>query len=217
MNSLEFEKLGVELQQLAEHIPLQWGRIQNNATDGKVNLFACKNIKELETKTASLSNVDKDYFKRRWFLWQCSRCDEYLFYKHSEVTRNPNHKDQLYDIEFFNDITLRFDVKSTIVPKEMRSGFNMENPQKIVEFYYEKQSKGQRSNLQNRLFVIHHSFIAKERELILRCNWRFKEAVYKKYIDYLKNNSIILRHKNICAATIFIIEKQDGSLSFRFA
>ena len=133
MNALEFNTLSKELIDLAPSIPLSWGKIQNNTTDNKFNLFSCKTIQDLEVKIALLSDADKNYFRRRWFLWQCSRCDEYLFYINDEVTRNPNSKDQNYDIEFYNNLDLRFDVKGTLVPKELRSNFSLQHPEKICK------------------------------------------------------------------------------------
>lgn len=217
MNALEFNTLSKELIDLAPSIPLSWGKIQNNTTDNKFNLFSCKTIQDLEVKIALLSDADKNYFRRRWFLWQCSRCDEYLFYINDEVTRNPNSKDQNYDIEFYNNLDLRFDVKGTLVPKELRSNFSLQHPEKIVNFYYSKQSVGKRSHLQNRLFIVHHSFKEAKRALELRCAWDYKRIVYRALIHRLKTNKKLISYLNVSAIVVFIVEKQDGSLCYSIA
>ncbi|MCL5245562.1 hypothetical protein M4I21_07070 [Cellulophaga sp. 20_2_10] len=217
MNALEFDNLSIELQKLAPEIPLQWGKIQNNSTDKKVHLFRCKTLSSLEAEIDSLNLEDKNYFRRRWFLWQCSRCDEYLFYINDEVTRNPNSKDQNYDIEFYNNLDLRFDVKGTLVPKELRSNFSLQHPEKIVNFYYSKQSTGKRSHLQNRLFIVHHSFREAKRALELRCAWDYKRIVYRALIHRLKTNKKFISYLNVSAIVVFVIEKQDGSLCYSIA
>ncbi|SNQ42616.1 hypothetical protein [Cellulophaga lytica] len=217
MNALEFNTRSKELQKLAPEIPLQWGKIQNNTTDKKVSLFRCKTLSSLELAITGLPTDDKNYFKRRWFLWQCARCDEYLFYTNTGVSRNPNGKDQEYDIEFFGDKNLRFDVKGTLVPKELRSNFSFEFPEKIVNFYYSKQSAGKRSCLQNRLFIVHHSFKEHKRALELRCAWEYKTEVYKSFIHQLKTSKNFISYLNVKAMVIFIIEKKDGGFSYRFA
>lgn len=217
MNALEFNILSKELQKLAPEIPLQWGKIQNNTTDKKVNLFRCKTLSSLKKEINSLTTDDKNYFTRRWFLWQCARCDEYLFYANSNVARNPNSKSQEYDVEFFKNEDLRFDVKGTVVPKELRSSFSLEHPEKIINFYYSKQSTGKRSHLQNRLFIVHHSFKEHKRALELRCSWDYKSKVYQSFIHQLKDKNNFISYLNVKAAIIFIIEKKDGSFSYRFA
>ena len=135
MNS-GFLQLSKELQVLAKKTPLNWGKVQNNTTDNKINMFKCTTLNSLEYKIKDLSNQDKNYFIRRWFLWKCSQVDEYLFYKEENVKRNPNHKDQSWDIEFNN--TMCFDVKGTVAPKSLRKDFviNDDYENELINFYY---------------------------------------------------------------------------------
>ncbi len=107
----EYLNISKELQHLSKIIPLHWGEVQNNITDNKINMFAIRSIQELEAEIRELEEADKNYFRRRWFLWQCSKVDEYLFYKNSNIIKNPNFKDSNWDIEFNKDTQLRFDVK----------------------------------------------------------------------------------------------------------
>ena len=181
MTQNEYLKLSNDLQQLARIIPLQWGNIQNDGTDKQINMFQIHSFEELETQIFNLSDNSKNYFRRRWFLWKCAQCDEYIFCTNTNVTPNPNTRDQSYDIEFNNNNFLRFDIKGTVIPREFRNDINaiLNDPSKMINFYYEKQSTGVRNNIQNRLFIVHHSYRNQEREMYLRCHWAFKINLYK--------------------------------------
>jgi len=215
MTANEFDKLCIELQQIVRQIPFKWGMVQNNLSDAAINMFAIKNFAELEAATQILNEEQRNYFKRRWFLWQCSRCDEFLFCKNENVMANPNKKDQLYDIEFNNEPALRFDVKGTLVPKQFRNNAAdiIENPQPMINFFYEQQSKGVRENYQNRLFIVHHSFRQQEREMYLRCHFSFKMNLYKQYAQKIKTTSNFYQYQTAKADVVFIIENDDKSIT----
>lgn len=216
MTSKEFETLSKDLQNLIKKIPLLWGKTQNNKTDAQLNFFKLATWSSLEIGIKNLSETDKNYFRRRWFLWQCARCDEYLFYKNTNVTKNPNKRSQEYDIEFNNNVNLRFDVKSTVIPKRFRENINFKNTQKLVDFYYENQSKGVRYNLQNRLFIVHYSFKNQKREMYLRCYWALKEKAFKAYAKAIPQYMKFVEHNKAIADCIFIIEQEDGTFEYRF-
>ena len=40
MTEKEFEKLSLGLRKLAKSIPLNWGQVQNNRSDDKINMFS---------------------------------------------------------------------------------------------------------------------------------------------------------------------------------
>lgn len=180
MTENEYLKLSRELKELAKNIPLKWGNIQNDRTDKQLKLFEINSYDELETRLVNLNDSSKIYFRRRWFLWKCAQCDEYIFCLNNNVKPNPNPRDQAYDIEFGLKSDLRFDLKGTVIPKEFRKDINtvLRNPKEIIKFYFDKQSTGIRNKIQNRLFIIHHSFINQEREMYLRCLWSFKLKIY---------------------------------------
>ena len=48
MDTVEYNKLSSDLRTLAGLIPLHWGRIQNNRTDDKINMFQIDSFDELE-------------------------------------------------------------------------------------------------------------------------------------------------------------------------
>lgn len=214
MNKIEYEKLSKELQELSKTIPLKWGNIQNNETDAKLNLFHINSKNQLECEIEYFNEKDKNYFRRRWFLWQCARVDEYLFYSINNIRKNPNSRDQNWDIEFHNNDKLRFDVKGTVVPKILRADFSVSDEEKIINFYYENQSKGVRYQIQNRLFIVHHSFYKEERSLFLRCHWQLKEEAYKHFNQIISSDVKFINYKTAIAKCIFIIENEDKEFSF---
>ena len=218
MTQNQYEKLAADLQSLARIIPLNWGSIQNNGTDKKINMFQINSFNELEIKITNLTENDKNYLRRRWFLWRCAQCDEHIFTINNNVTQNPNSKDQNYDIEFNNNPELRFDVKGTVIPKCFRANIDevLQNPINMINFFYDQQSKGIRNNHQNRLFIVHHSHRAQEREMYLRCLWEYKKLVCQEYSARISMNSNFINYQNTKSDVVFIIENLDKTITHNF-
>jgi hypothetical protein len=214
MTETEYLKLSSALQKVSKHIPVNWGKVQNNNTDAKLNLFNIKTIRELEEKIKSLTAANQNYFRRRWFLWQCSKVDEHLFYKLENISKNPNSKDQDWDIEFHNSSNLRFDVKGTVVPKKYRANFDVSMEQKIINFFYTEQSTGVRNYLQNRLFIVHHSFRNTDRSVFLRCHWKLKEEAYKAFNEQVSTDMPFIEYQGVKAKCIFILETKENEFLF---
>ena len=139
MTEQEFNTLSNNLRQLALTIPLNWGHIQNNRTDDKINMFQILSYEELEKSIARLNDDQKNYLRRRWFLWKCSACDEYLFYCNDNVEKNPDPRDKEYDV-IIND-RWKFDIKGTVIPKNMRDNADVviTNPERMIQFFYDGQ------------------------------------------------------------------------------
>lgn len=218
MNSSEYLKLSKELQDLAKIIPLNWGAIQNDNTDRNINMFSIQTFSELELKILGLDEGTKNYLRRRWFLWKCSQCDEYLFCINGNVKANPNTRDQTYDIEFNENINMRFDIKSTVIPRDFRQNIDsvISDPSRVIDFYYKSQSKGVRNNIQNRLFIIHHSFRNYDREMYLRCYWAHKENVFAEYASKINLSSNFYEFNGAKADVIFILENTDKTFSHSY-
>lgn len=214
MNQNEYLRISKELQDLSKTIPLNWGSIQNNKTDSKINMFALYTKEQLEKAIAFFDKSSKTYYRRRWFIWQCSRIDEYLFYKALNVLKNPISKDQNWDVEFNNDTNLRFDIKGTVVPKSMRKNFKISDEEKIIKFYYNNQSRGVRFNIQNRLFIVHHSNYKAERSMYLRCHWKLKEKAYESFTKGVSEINFI-SYKSVISKCIFIIENENNEFNFK--
>ncbi len=113
---------------------------------------------------------------------------------------------------------LRFDIKGTVIPREFRNDINaiLNDPSKMINFYYEKQSTGVRNNIQNRLFIVHHSYRNQEREMYLRCHWAFKINLYKTYSEKINSNSNFFDFQTAKADVIFIFENLDKTISHSF-
>jgi hypothetical protein len=216
MNKDEFDVLSEDLRTLAKNIPLHWGYVQNNRIDDRINMFSINSYQELENQISNLSDDKKNYLRRRWYLWKCSQCDEYLFYKYDNVEKNPNPYDKSWDVRIDNKYS--FDIKGTVIPKDMRDSADsvIENPKKMIEFFYEKQSTGRRYDIQNRLFIVHHSFIEPEREFYLRCAWQSKEQIYKEFIDNIDNIQFVSTH-GVKAGVIFVLERNRSLVEYNIA
>lgn len=213
MNANQFQKLSTDLRSLARIIPLHWGAVQNNRFDANINMFEIETFEQLENAIKNLSPELQNYFRRRWYLWKCAQCDEYLFNLNPNVEPNPNPRDQTYDIMFDGEVG--FDVKGTVIPHSFRNDVEgcIRNPQQMINFYYDKQSTGVRHCFQNRLFIVHHSFIQPEREFILRCAWGSKENIYRIFSQNF--SKIQFRECHNCkAGVIFILERERGKVSF---
>lgn len=213
MTSEEFFKLSSDLRTLAKNTPLNWGRVQNNRNDDKIDMFSIQSYDELEKVIERLSDTEKNYLKRRWYLWRCSQCDEYLFCVNDNVESNPNPYDKTWDIRFNSSVY--FDVKGTVVPISMRPEIEslIKDPEKMIRFYYDEQSKGRRYNIQNRLFVVHHSFVDPLREFYLRCAWESKRDVYKLFSENADRIKFI-EYKGVKSAVIFILERERKVVSY---
>lgn len=213
MTPSEFNRLSGELRHLATQVPLNWGAVQNDAFDASIDMFNIYSYENLLQEVAHLQEIKQIYFKHRWYLWMCSKCDEYLFCLNKNVIHNPNVKDRSYDIIFNNSFD--FDLKSTIIPRKLRSSINwiLNNPQSIIDYFYENQSSGVRKEFQNRLFVVHHSFVDERRELYLRCAWGSKQLIFQEFATRFDEVRMYQSH-NQTATVIFILEYQLNVVSY---
>lgn len=218
MTQLEYLNLSNDLQSLARIIPLNWGDIQNDGTDKKIDMFQIHSFAELEAQLTNLEENVKNYFRRRWFLWKCAQCDEHIFCMNKNTKPNPNSRDQAYDIEFNGNAKLRFDIKGTVIPRNFRNNIEavINDPTEIINFYYTKQSTGVRSHIQNRLFIIHHSFRNQQREMFLRCHWPYKLNLYKEYSERVNLNSNFINFQSVKADVVFIFENSDKTITHTF-
>lgn len=214
MTSEEFAGLSLDLRKLALKIPLHWGRVQNNYVDDKINMFAIDNYTDLERNINSLTEEQKNYLRRRWYLWKCSECDEYLFYINSNTEKNPNPYDKEFDIIINNKY--KFDIKGTVIPRDLRGDVEnvLNHPEEMIKFFYDMQSKGRRFDIQNRLFVVHHSFVDQKREFYLRCAWESKKKIYKEFCDKIDSINFFSIY-NVKAGVIFILEREINQVSYK--
>ena len=92
----------------------------------------------------------------------------------------------------------------------------IDNPEEIIRFYYENQSQGIRYDMQDRLFIVHHSAADEGRELLLRCAWEKKELIYNRFIENAETVDYF-RYKDYKVAVIFIVETSENILSYKIA
>ncbi len=222
MTELQFEALSKHLQTVAPKIPLRWGKVQNDESDSKLNIFKCRSLNELEAAIGGFSEDEQNYFKKRWFIWRCSQCDEYLFYSQVGVTSNPESRDKDWDIEFFGRKDWRFDLKGTLIPRSLRKPHPNTrlpaDPLKLITFNFENQSAGVRSHYQNRIFLVHVPFQAKN-ENFLRANFKAKNSMVELYIQILQQNPTFkfIDYNNLKCDVIFMCEDSRGSVETMIA
>ncbi len=215
MNDAQFKLLSADLRTVAPKIPLKWGHVQNNAYDNEIkrycNIFSVMSLDELEGYIAHFNEDHKSYYRRRWYLLRCADCDEYLFYVNNGVEHNPVRFDKKWDIRI-ND-KYSFDVKGTVIPRDYRDNYEavLNNPLEIIQFYYDRQSKGVRYDMQNRLFIVHHSLVDPSREFYLRCAWGSKASVYKRFVENIDRIKFYT-YKNCTTGVIFILEEERNKV-----
>ena len=220
MNEEQYRILSADLKRAATRIPLHWGRIQNNGYDNELkihcNIFDIMSLDELEKNISDFDAGHQAYYRRRWFLLRCVGCDEYLFCKNPNVIHNPDPFDKKWDIMINGHI--RLDIKGTVIPEAFRNEYRkvIDNPEEIIRFYYENQSQGIRYDMQDRLFIVHHSAADEGRELLLRCAWEKKELIYNRFIENAETVDYF-RYKDYKVAVIFIVETSENILSYKIA
>jgi len=222
MTEQQFKALAKHLEMVAPKIPLRWGRIQNDESDSKLNIFKFRSFNELEAAVGGFSTEEQNYFKKRWFVWRCSQCDEYLFYSQIGAKANPEPRDQDWDVEFFGRKDWRFDIKGTLVPRSLRRTSESTclpiNPLALVSFNFENQSKGVRSHYQNRIFLVHVPFSTKN-ENVLRANFKAKRAAIELYLNTLQQHPTyrFFDYKGLKCDVIFLHEDKWGNVAPSFA
>jgi len=220
MNQQEFNNLSQHLTSVAERIPMRWGKIQNDRTDSQINMFDHDSLESLDAAIQGLHDDSQTYFKKRWFIWKCSQCDEFLFYRHTDVNSNPNVYDQSWDFEFFNNNELKFDLKGSLIPRQIRERLEgvFPNHMEVISFNYNQQSSGVRNHMQNRLFLIHMPF-QWQMENHLRANFEGKKPIIDLYINNLRDieGYNFFDFKGCRSDIIYIRELQNGNLVHNFA
>lgn len=220
MQQNEFEMLSSDLRRIAPIIPLNWGHVQNNPYDYELkkvcNIFAIKSLDELEYNISRFDDDHKNYYRRRWYLLRCADCDEFLFYNNPGVEHNPERRDKKWDIRING--RQQFDVKGTVIPRSFVESYDsvIQDSSEIIKFYYDKQSRGVRFDMQNRLFVVHHSLVDPARELILRCAWGTKDVVYSRFVSEI-DHIHFQTYKGCMAGAIFLIETQKNVIEYKIA
>lgn len=203
----EYAKVVESIRSSALRIPFKWGKIQNNEMDSITKkIFHWEDTDSILSDLRGYDNSVISYALRRWYIYKCSECDEYIFSKHDSVIKNPIYKDKRWDIKI-NDI--EFDIKGTKIPNDFSYEYIIKNPLDIIKWFYERQSKEERYGLQNRLFLIHHSMVSKERSDLIRCAFKSKERLINDFLDDF-NNVEFFYYNGAKAIILVIVEKERG-------
>ncbi len=216
----DFDSLSSDLQRISPKIPLKWGHIQNDLYDNELkkycNIFSVTSLDVLEFYISHFDDEHKNYYRRRWYLLRCADCDEYLFYRNPGVEHNPDRRDKKWDIRINHSHI--FDVKGTVIPRSFINAYDnvVQNPSEMIRFYYDKQSRGTRFDIQDRLFIVHHSLVDPAREFFLRCAWGIKESVYTRFVNEI-DRIHFCEYKNCVAGVIFLVEIQKGLIEYKIS
>lgn len=210
---------------LNEHISdlanIFWGGKQNDADDKLTAPYRIKDYNDLLEKTQNLTQSLQNYAKNRYFKFRCAMCDEYLFDCNEEVQHNPVFNDRSWDFAIRGH---KFDLKGSRIFYDMDPRYAIENPDQLITRLYSDQSRDSRFGINNRIFLIHHSFIDRKRNDILRCKFDFKKKAIRQFLDdfgqpgkthfypIMKNGT----YTNSYATVIFIIENENGTLEVKY-
>lgn len=164
--------------------PYKWLQKQNDYFDKKTNFiyhtFEFENVlKEIELRFKSETDYEKyfNYSINRWFNFWSAYAVENIFCSIDGVTPAQNSKDRQKD---FIIQGVAFDHKTSVLPKEFTSPIKeiVRDSGKLIEWFYDNQSKQQRKHFKNRLFVVLYS---SKRE-----HWKLKSELswLKKIIEH---------------------------------
>lgn len=221
-----FHILKQELIDNVDEIPRKWGKIQQDKWDKLTEPFGIYTYKEYKEKIKHLPPDVQKYGKHRWFVWGNAMCDEYISALNENIELNPNPMDKEWDIKIFDKHI--FDMKSTVIPEKLRFDnvddfmFQIKNPKPLFHNLYVRQSKETRFDYQNRLFIIHHSFITPDNEFMVRIKFDHKVNAFDEYVEKVKRNPKFtqiyygMEDRYVNADAIFILELPDGSIVYKF-
>ena len=215
MTREEFVQTSAFLEANWTQVPEKWYSRQNDAMDSRSNLFMLPTKELLEQAVGDMPFTEQEYWRHRWYNWQFAMCDEYLFSQVYGVVMNPDERAKEYDAQFGH--TIAFDVKSTRVFRDWHCYINevLAHPDALVNRYYKQQSREQRYGVQNRLFVVHHSFIDPRREYKVRCQWREKSRTFRTFAENVSRIRFFDTDYGVKAGVIFILEHTDSTIETR--
>lgn len=168
-------------------IPYQWGQKQNDYFDAKTNFIYKvfefeKLLKEIEVRFKSNPDSEKyfNYAINRWYNFWSAYAVEKIFCSIEGVSPAENSKDRNKD---FIIQGVSFDHKTSVLPKQFTSPIKdiIRESGKLIEWFYNNQSKQQRQHYKNRLFVVLYS---SQRE-----HWKLKSELTwlkSKIENYMK-------------------------------
>lgn len=179
--------------QLKKIVPYikKWGRMQNDLWD-KETLFIY-NSNKFDDIYNHIKSLHKDpefeqYAYHRWYNFWSAKSIEYIFSQSSKVKTNKDIYHKKIDF-YINNIP--FDHKTSVYPKGFEHPIEsaISNPQNLIYWLYQNQSKQQRFHLSNRLFVILYN--NNGQHYSLRSELIFIANKISRYLDSFDENKLI--------------------------
>lgn len=157
-----------------------WGRKQGNLWDKKTNfIYKMSSWEDFKFKTQDYSEALRNYALNRWFNFWSAKGVESIFCSVADVEANLNQYDKLID---FTIKDTSFDHKTTVFPRQYPYSleYAMNDPQSLILWLYENQSRQQRYHNGNRLFIV--LYAVNNEHWKLRAELRL---LYQLIVDYV--------------------------------
>jgi hypothetical protein len=224
----EYTFLSKHLNDICRIVPYKWGRMQTKDLDRRLpKLLEYKNYDELNgaiqrNVTRGIlpdNDEENNYYRHRWFLYKCAEVDEYLFGNLPNITA-AGQANPWYDFTVYNRYNL--DLKGTVILKQYKDDpeYVFKNPLSLINSFYREQSNDfyYRHRNQNRLFLVHHSFITPANEPYLRVQFGVKSKIFEEYAKMLMNpnHEIYGYLYNRKTDVIFLLQNIDLTFSYGF-
>lgn len=141
-----------ELSKCLNYLSSNWA-MQNQKDDSNTNfIYHCNTVDEV-IKQATINKASINYALHRWYNYKTSTQVEQIFCQFGAIKeQNKYHHD--IDI-YINNIP--FDVKLTVFPSKIPHTLDLttrEDKNKLINWYYNNQSKENRKQIVNRLYVV---------------------------------------------------------------
>ena len=167
-----------------------WGGVKQNNLADRDTAF----IYDIETFDGVICEVRKrfggaenlkaigNYAVNRWYNFMSAKAVEDIFRSHQAVSPPLNTKDRLCDF-FLRGIP--FDLKTTVFPKRVPFSFDSaaSHPEKLVTWFYLRQSTEQRCHFHNRLFLVLHKTSDPSLSWTLKAELGWLQSLVTRYLD----------------------------------
>lgn len=227
LNSEQFATLNQHLNSICHTVPYKWGRMQTKEYDRKLpKLYEYETYDELNeaiARSVERGFIPDDaeqnkYYQHRWYVYRCSLGDEYIFKNLPDVIASDD-KDPWQDFTIAKQFNL--DLKGTVILKQYKDDpqYVFDVPLALIDSLYKQQSQdfSYRRRYQNRLFLVHHSFIDPSREPVLRAAFDAKAIIFSEYVKLFANpDHKLYPYFNRLTDIIFFVEREDGTLDYGF-
>lgn len=175
--------------------PYRWYRKQNDQWDQQSNfIYSINNWNDLLVRIrlvlANNTFHEKEFLHytiNRWYNFWSAKAVESIFVSHQEVIPNKNTKSKYVDFYIKN---IPFDLKTTVFPKRFNQNVNqvLTNPEKLIRWLYQHQSKGGRMHFENRLFLVLHANSGEHWKLKAEIKWL--EGIISSYVTTFDSSKL---------------------------